>query len=153
MKSWTVSWLSLKTKVEPGLRVSRVMSGDWRRLHRVRRGFQWFTRKPLGSLVDPQSQDRRTEDGGAASSDRSDQWVWPVWPVGTGPTGEEHRSDRCAMTQSRDFEAEDTRRDRKACVEAKQVCDRWACVRWCYEDNFPKCPWWVCILVYALGVI
>jgi hypothetical protein len=36
MKSWTVSWLSLKTKGEPGLRGSRVMSGDWRRLHRVR---------------------------------------------------------------------------------------------------------------------
>jgi hypothetical protein len=36
MKSWMVSWLSLKTKVEPGLRGSRVMSGDWRRLHRVR---------------------------------------------------------------------------------------------------------------------
>jgi hypothetical protein len=35
MKSWTVSWLSLKTKVEPGLHGSRVMSGDWRRLHRV----------------------------------------------------------------------------------------------------------------------
>jgi hypothetical protein len=35
MKSWTVSWLSLKTKVEPGLRGSRVMSGDWRRLHQV----------------------------------------------------------------------------------------------------------------------
>jgi hypothetical protein len=35
MKSWTVSWLSLKTKVELGLRGSRVMSGDWRRLHRV----------------------------------------------------------------------------------------------------------------------
>jgi hypothetical protein len=33
MKSWTVPWLSLKTKVEPGLRGSRVMSGDWRRLH------------------------------------------------------------------------------------------------------------------------
>jgi hypothetical protein len=28
MKSWTVSWLSLKTKVEPGLYGSRVMSGD-----------------------------------------------------------------------------------------------------------------------------
>jgi hypothetical protein len=28
MKSWTVSWLSLKTKVEPGLRGSEVMSGD-----------------------------------------------------------------------------------------------------------------------------
>jgi hypothetical protein len=36
MKSWTVSWYSLKTKVEPGLRGSRVMTGDWRRLHRVR---------------------------------------------------------------------------------------------------------------------
>jgi hypothetical protein len=36
MKSWTVSWLRLKTKVEPGLRGSRVMSGDWWRLHRVR---------------------------------------------------------------------------------------------------------------------
>jgi hypothetical protein len=30
MKSWTVSWLSLKTKVDPGLRGSRVMRGDCR---------------------------------------------------------------------------------------------------------------------------
>jgi hypothetical protein len=36
MKSWTVSWLSLKTKVKPGLRGSRIMSGDRWRLHRVR---------------------------------------------------------------------------------------------------------------------
>jgi hypothetical protein len=41
--------------------------------------------------------------------------------VGTSLTGEEHRSDRCATTQSGIFEAEDTRRDRKACIEAKQV--------------------------------
>jgi hypothetical protein len=41
--------------------------------------------------------------------------------VGTGLTGEEHRSDRCATTQSGIFEAEDTCGDRKACVEAKQV--------------------------------
>jgi hypothetical protein len=54
------------------------------------RGFRWFTRKLLGSLVDPQSQDRRTEDGGAAAPDRSD------------------RSDRCVTMQSGDFEAEDT---------------------------------------------
>jgi hypothetical protein len=40
--------------------------------------------------------------------------------VGTGLTGEEHRSDRCATTQYGIFEAEDTRRDHKACVEAKQ---------------------------------
>jgi hypothetical protein len=36
IKSWMVSWLSHKTKVEPGLHGSRVMSGDWRRLHQVR---------------------------------------------------------------------------------------------------------------------
>jgi hypothetical protein len=36
----------------------------------------------------------------------------------TGLTG---GSDRCVMTQSGIFEAEDTRRDRKACVEAKHV--------------------------------
>jgi hypothetical protein len=41
--------------------------------------------------------------------------------VGTGLTGEKHRCDRCATTQSGIFEAEDTRRHRKACVEAKQV--------------------------------
>jgi hypothetical protein len=40
--------------------------------------------------------------------------------VGTGLTGEENRSDRCAMTQSGDFKAEDTHRDRMACVEATQ---------------------------------
>jgi hypothetical protein len=40
--------------------------------------------------------------------------------VGTGLIDEEHRSDRCAMTQSGDFEVEDTRRDRMACVEATQ---------------------------------
>jgi hypothetical protein len=34
-KSWTVFWLSLKTKVESGIRGNRNMSDDWRRLHRV----------------------------------------------------------------------------------------------------------------------
>jgi hypothetical protein len=36
MKSRMISWLSHKTKVEPGFRGSQVMSGDWRRLHQVR---------------------------------------------------------------------------------------------------------------------
>jgi hypothetical protein len=38
----------------------------------------------------------------------------------TGLTGGEHQSDRCATMQSGDFEAEDTRRDRMACIEATQ---------------------------------
>jgi hypothetical protein len=37
----------------------------------------------------------------------------------TGLTGG-YRSDRCATTQSGIFEAVDTRRDRMACIEAKQ---------------------------------
>jgi hypothetical protein len=41
--------------------------------------------------------------------------------VGTGLTGGEHQSDQCATTRSGIFEAEDTRRVRKACIEAKQV--------------------------------
>jgi hypothetical protein len=36
MKSWKVSYLTHKTKVEPGPRGSQVMSGDWGRLHQVR---------------------------------------------------------------------------------------------------------------------
>jgi hypothetical protein len=40
--------------------------------------------------------------------------------VGTGLTGG-YRSDRCATTHSGIFEVEDMRRDRKACIEAKQV--------------------------------
>jgi hypothetical protein len=76
-------------------------SHEWRLVEATpsSRGFRWFARKPLGSLVDPQSQDRRTEDGAVAALDRS---------------------DRCATTQSGIFEAEDTRRDRMACVEANQ---------------------------------
>jgi hypothetical protein len=41
--------------------------------------------------------------------------------VGTGLISKERRSNRCATTQFGDFEVEDMRRDRKACVEVKQV--------------------------------
>jgi hypothetical protein len=54
-----------------------VPSHEWRLAEATpsSRDFRWFTRKPLGSLIDPQSQDRRTEDGAAAAPDRSDLWV------------------------------------------------------------------------------
>jgi hypothetical protein len=60
------------------------------------RGFRWFTRKPLGSLVDPQSQDRRTEDRAAAVPDRSDRWV----PV-TGLIGVRRRSPESSKRKTR----------------------------------------------------
>jgi hypothetical protein len=111
MKLWTISWLSLKTKVEPGLRGSRVMSGDWRRLHQVR---------------------------GVSGGSPENHWVpWLIQKAKTEESKMEVRqyrtdltggSDRCATTQSGDFEAEDMRRYCKACIEAKQVCGRWESV-------------------------
>jgi hypothetical protein len=62
------------------------------------RGFRWFTRKPIGSLVDSQSQDRRTEDGDAAAPDRSDWWVSPV---GTGLTGVRRCSPETSKRRTR----------------------------------------------------
>jgi hypothetical protein len=82
MKSWTVSWLSLKTKVEPRLRGNRVMSGDWPRLHRVRgvsggspenHWFPWLIHKAKTEEPKTKVQQHRI-----------------------GPIGEEHWSDRCA---------------------------------------------------------
>jgi hypothetical protein len=128
MKSWTVSWLSLKTKYEAVLRGSQVMSGDWRRLHRVRgvsscspenHWVPWLIHKD--KTDEPKTKLQQLQTGLTAGSDRSDGG---------------YRSDRCAMTQSGDFDAEDTRRDRMACVEAKQVCGRWASVRWSDDKDF-----------------
>jgi hypothetical protein len=49
MKSYVVFWLSHKTKVEPGLRGSRVMSSDWQRLHEFA-GFPVVHQKTTGFL-------------------------------------------------------------------------------------------------------
>jgi hypothetical protein len=107
MKSWKVSWLNIKTMVEPGLRGSRVMSGDWRRLHRVRmvssgspenHWVPWLIHKAKTEEPKTKVQQHRTGLSGLTGG---------------------YRSDRCATTQSVDFEAEGTRWDRKACVKSK----------------------------------
>jgi hypothetical protein len=131
MKSWTVSWLSLKTKVESGLRGSRVMSGDWRRLHRVR---EVSGGSPENHWVP-----------WLIHKDKTEEPKTEVQQHRTGLTGGEHRSNRCATTQSGDFEVEDTRQDRKACVEAKQICGRWASVRWSDDKDFRIRPRGACI--------
>jgi hypothetical protein len=85
MKSWTVSWLSLKTKVEPGLRGSRVISGDWGRLHRVRgvsggslenHWVPWLIHK--ANTEEPKTVLQQCQTGLTGGSDRSDWWV-PVY--------------------------------------------------------------------------
>jgi hypothetical protein len=80
MKSWTVSWLSLKTKVEPGLRGSRVMSGYCRRLHRVRRvsgGSPENHWVPLlihkAKTEEPKTVLQQRQSGLRGGSDRSDR--------------------------------------------------------------------------------
>jgi hypothetical protein len=82
MKSWTVFWLSLKTKVEPRLRGSRVMSGDWRRLHRVRGVFGgspenhwvlWLIHK--AKTEEPKMVLQQCQTGLTGGSERSDRWV------------------------------------------------------------------------------
>jgi hypothetical protein len=80
MKSWTVSWLSLKTKVEPALRGSQVMSGDWRRLHRVHgvssgspenHWVPWLIHKAETEEPKTEVQQHRTDlTGGSERSDR-----------------------------------------------------------------------------------
>jgi hypothetical protein len=85
LKSWMVSWLSLKTKVEPGLRGSRVTSGDWRRLHRVcgvssgsleNHWVPWLTHKAKTEEPKTKMQQLQTGlTGLTGGSDRSDRWV------------------------------------------------------------------------------
>jgi hypothetical protein len=82
MKSWTVSRLSLKTKVDSGLRGSQVISGDWRRLHRVRgvsggspenHWVPWLIHKAKTEELKTVLQQCQT--GLTGGSDRSDRWV------------------------------------------------------------------------------
>jgi hypothetical protein len=60
-RSWILSWFSLKTKVEPRRRGSRVMSGDWREATLSSRNLQWFTTKPLGYSVELEIRGRRLD--------------------------------------------------------------------------------------------
>jgi hypothetical protein len=78
------------------------MSGDWWRLHRVRRVSGG---SPENHWVPWLIHKAKTEEPKKV-----------LQQCQTGLTGGSDRSDRCAMTQSGIFEAEDTRRDRKACV-------------------------------------
>jgi hypothetical protein len=75
-------------------------------VHQKTTGFLGWSTKPR----------LKTKDGGAAASDWCDWWVWPV----------------CDNAVRR-LRSGEHAGDRKVCVEAKQVCGRWASVWWC--DN------------------
>jgi hypothetical protein len=77
---WTVSWLSHKTKVEPGLRGSRVMSGNWQRLHQL---CGVCGGSPENHRVTQLSHKAEAKDrawlSGQKWPDRFAEPVWPVW--------------------------------------------------------------------------
>jgi hypothetical protein len=92
MKSRTVSWSSHKIKVEPGLRGSRVMGGDRRRLHQVGRV---CSGSPENHRVSAEPQSRGRRPGVAVKTK-------PANPVlRTGLTG-------LGSQGARSFEAKDT---------------------------------------------
>jgi hypothetical protein len=96
------------------------------------RGLRWFTRKSPGYSAEPQSRDRRP---GVAV------WPKPALPVWrTGLTG-------LGTQGAGSFEAEDTRRDRKACVEATRSAVARHPSDGATKTKFPEYPWWACILV------
>jgi hypothetical protein len=95
------------------------------------RGLQWFTRKPLGYSVEPQNRGRRLDE--EVRPPRSVQPPWSQLP--------------------RSFEAEDTHRDRKACVEAKQGCGSWASVRRRKSEDFQIFSSGACIPSYLVRVV
>jgi hypothetical protein len=76
MKSWTVSWLNHKTKVESGFCGSQVMSGVWRRLHQVR---EVCGGSPENLRVTPLSHKAEAEDRAWLSGqNRPDRFGEPV---------------------------------------------------------------------------
>jgi hypothetical protein len=77
MKLRTVSWLSHKTKVEPGLRWSQVMSGYWHRLHQVH---GVCSGSPKNHRVTRLSHKTEAEDWARLSGQNQlDQFGEPVW--------------------------------------------------------------------------
>jgi hypothetical protein len=118
MVAWTTRWShgrSLGWASKPRLSWNYVGAESW---VVIGRGYTEFAGFPV-------VHQKTTRFLGWSTKPRPKNWrrrcssIGPVWPVGTDLTGEEHRSDRCATTQSGIFEVEDTRRDGKACVEAK----------------------------------
>jgi hypothetical protein len=148
-KSGTVSWLSLKTKVEPvqgsgsqpesacGVwlvystkptpsqddELAKSWVGLAWRLHRVRGVYGGSPQNRQGYLVEPQNQDRRL--GGRR------------WDLGV----------------PRSFEVGDTRHDRGACVGRTRRPDGCAAVRWrtsCVDQIAPVRAW---VVTPSVGVL
>jgi hypothetical protein len=111
-KSRTVSWLSHKTKVEPGLRGSRVTSGDWRRLHQVR---GVCGGSPKNHRVTRLSHKAEAEDRACLLG--------------------QNRPDRFGVTGRRKLRGGGHASGSQGLRRGYVKCSRRASVRWCYKTN------------------
>jgi hypothetical protein len=103
------------------------------------RGFQWFTWKPLDSLVDPQSQDRRPVATTSNQSDWYSRWV-PVLPVeDTGLTGVRWRSSKSSKWRTHVVVT--------WCASKLHIVRTLGICLMVRRRRFPKCPSGACILV------
>jgi hypothetical protein len=131
MKSWTVSWLSHKTKVEPGLRGSQIMSGDWRRLHQVR---GVCGGSPKNHRVTRLSHKAEAEDRvWLSSQNRPDRFGEPVRLIWS------RRAPKASRRRTRIGIARLTSKLRG--VRSPGIRPM------VLQRQFPKCPWWACIIV------
>jgi hypothetical protein len=129
---WTVSWLSHKTKVRAGT--------SWERSHEwwlaggyiKFAGFAVVHQKTSGLLGWATKPRPKTGRGCLAE---------------TGLTGFENWSDRFGVAGRRKLRGRGHTLGSQGLRRGYAKCGRRASVRWCYEDKFPKCPRWACILV------
>jgi hypothetical protein len=111
------------------------MSGDWRRLHQVR---GVCGDSPENHRVTRLSHKAEAEDRRGCLAE-------------TDLAGLENRSDRFGVAGRRKLRGGGHASGSQGLRRGYAKCGRRTSVQWCYEDKFPKCPWWACILVYALG--
>jgi hypothetical protein len=124
MKSWTVSWLSHKTKVEPGPRGSQVMSGDWRRLHQVR-----------GVCGGSPENHRVTRLSYKAEAE------YRAWLSGQNwPDQFEEPIDRFGVAGRRKLRSGGHASGSQGLRRGYEKCGRWASVRWRKSEDFQTRP-------------
>jgi hypothetical protein len=90
------------------------MSSDWWRLHQVHGG------SPENHRVTRLSHKAEAEDR---------EWL-----------SGQNRPDRFGVAGRRKFRSEGHTSGSQG-LRSYAKCGRWASFQWCYEDNFPKCPW------------
>jgi hypothetical protein len=152
---WTNSWLSIAG--EEWARKVYALQGLWgvKRQVSLTRGTRWPAGSSVGRMVARKaSRSRRSEPvQGCSSQPKSTRGVWGGSPQNRpGYLVEPQNQDRRLPGGEGSGRTEKLRSGGHASGSqglrrGYAKGGRRAPVRWWYKDIFPKCPWWVCILV------